>query len=95
VNTYLADAVIDVLSDAGSRSSSRWSEWLADVTRPPEGLRVVSEDGAIYNGIVVVRKNQPIAALVMNVVERRASREPPVERPHDDQTTYPFFQRPY
>jgi hypothetical protein len=94
VNPYLADAIIDVLSDAGSRSSSRWSEWLRDVTRPPEGLRVVSDDGAVYDGVVVVRKNQPIAALVMNVVERRASREPPVARAYDEQIPYPFFHRP-
>jgi hypothetical protein len=34
-------------------------EWVTEVARPPEGVRLVVDDGAEYTGVVVVDANQP------------------------------------
>ncbi len=91
---FFTEPVLEILSDAGAKPSRRWSDWLRDVTRPPRGLRVVTDDGAVYNGVVVIRQNQVVAALVMTVGPRRSNPVPPVPPAPDEQAPKVLIPRP-
>ena len=65
----------------------RAAKWLRDVTEPPIGLEVRSEDGSTYTGVLVVERNRPVVVLAVRhpgaLVPLRAPvvPPPPVERP--------------
>ena len=66
----LGDALVDVLLRAVEQERPRlraMAEWIADVARPPRGVRLVSEDGAEYSGVVIVERNEPVVMLALCV----------------------------
>lgn len=76
----VAEALVDVLLDEVPRQrSSRLQHvlgWLADVTKPPVGVRLVSDDGGTFTGFLIVEDNRPLVMLAVRTggVVRHAER---------------------
>ncbi len=85
----LGDALIDVLLRALDQERPRLrvvADWLAEVARPPRGVRLVSEDGAEYSGVVLLEQNEPVLMLAVCVCgpRHRGSRSMPSPRSFDE-----------
>lgn len=84
----LGDALIDVLLRAVDQGRPRlrvMAEWIAEVARPPRGVRLVAEDGAEYSGVVLVEHNEPVLMLALCVSgPRRREARVPYPRSFDD-----------
>ena len=67
----VGDALVDVVLDgARDRRVSRMRRllgWAAKLTKPPVGVRLVSDDGGAFTGFVIVEHNKPIAMLAIRV----------------------------
>lgn len=66
----IGDALVDVFLRAVDESRPRlraMAAWLADVAQPPRGVRLVTDDGAEYTGIIVVEGNRPVVMLALRV----------------------------
>ncbi len=67
----VGDALVDVVLDgARDRRVSRMRRllgWAAQLTKPPVGVRLVSDDGGTFTGFVIVEHNQPLAMLAIRV----------------------------
>lgn len=95
----LIDAVIDSSRHAKGRRLEHFMEWLKRVSRPPLGLRLISDDGGRFTGIVVVDENKPLAMLALRVggpSERHETQKGLQERRftagplwHEDDDIYP------
>lgn len=63
----ISDAFVDVLLDeVPERPQSRLCgllDWLIETTKPPAGVRLLSEDGGTFSGIVLVEDNRPLLML--------------------------------
>lgn len=81
----VGDALVDVLLDPPRRARpdrlSQFFSWLKKVSRPPLGVRLISDDGGSFTGLVIVDENKPIAMLALRV--GGSSRTTPEERPYD------------
>jgi hypothetical protein len=44
-----------------SQRARRTVAWLREAARPPPGVELVTSDGALYSGIVVIDRNRPVA----------------------------------
>jgi hypothetical protein len=79
----VGDALVDVvLEGARDRRVSRMRKlfgWAAKLTKPPVGVRIVSDDGGAFTGFVIVEHNNPIAMLALRVgtATPRAQMMPP------------------
>ena len=85
----LGDALVDVLLRAVDQGRPRLrvlADWLAEVARPPRGVRLVSDDGAEYSGVVLVEHNEPVLMLALCVSgpPHRGSRSMQYPRSFDD-----------
>ena len=85
----LGDALVDVLLRAVDQGRPRLrvvAEWIAEVARPPRGVRLVSDDGAEYSGVVLVEHNEPVLMLALCVSgpRHRTPRSAPYPRSFDD-----------
>lgn len=67
----VGDALVDVVLDgARDRRVSRMRRllgWAAKLTKPPVGVRLVSDDGGAFTGFVIVENNTPLAMLAIRV----------------------------
>lgn len=89
----VGDALVDVVLDGThERRRRRWRdilEWFAAVAKPPTGVRLVSDDGDQFTGLVVVESNRPVLmlALCTGGTVRRDPRSPYERymRPIDDE----------
>ena len=57
----IGEALVDALliGIEGHPRVQRAVEWIANVASPPEGVRLVADDGAEYTGLVFVDANRP------------------------------------
>lgn len=57
----IGEALVDalLLSIEEHPRVRRAVEWVTDVASPPEGVRLVADDGAEYTGVVFVDANRP------------------------------------
>lgn len=90
----VGEALVDVLLQTfveGRPRVRRVVEWIADVARPPTGVRLVANDGSEYTGFVLLEANQPklMVALRVGVAGRSIPREPPY--PRETQYLRPVF----
>lgn len=69
--SVVGDALVDVVLDGarGGRVSRmrRLLGWAGKLTRPPVGVRLVSDDGGAFTGFVIVEHNKPLAMLAIRV----------------------------
>lgn len=63
----LVDAVLDTSKDAKVRRLEHLMKWVKRVSRPPLGVRLISDDGGRFTGIVIVDENKPLAMLALRV----------------------------
>lgn len=66
----IGEALVDVLLDAveeGRPRVRRVIDWIADVARPPPGVRLVADDGTEYTGLVLVEANRPRLMFALRV----------------------------
>lgn len=72
----MAELVADLLGEAMlvalHRHRARLSatveeihEWLEDVARPPDGVKLISSDGSSYTGLVIVERNELVMMLAV------------------------------
>jgi hypothetical protein len=84
----LGDALVDALLRAVDQGRPRLrvvAEWIAEVARPPRGLRLVADDGAEYSGVVIVEHSEPVLMLALCVSgPRRREACAPHPRSFDD-----------
>jgi len=85
----LGDALVDVLLRAVDQGRPRLravANWFAEVARPPRGVRLVSDDGTEYSGVVLVEHNEPVlmVALCVSGPRHRDPRCAPHQRSFDD-----------
>lgn len=57
----IGEALVDalLLGIEGHPRLRRTVEWVGEVGKPPEGVRLVADDGAEYTGVVIVDANRP------------------------------------
>ena len=67
VGDALVDVVLDVARDRRGSQMRRLLGWAAKLTKPPVGVRLVSDDGGAFTGFVIVENNKPIAMLAIRV----------------------------
>lgn len=67
VGNALVEVLLDGVRGVPVSRSRRFFAWLAKLTNPPVGLRIVSDDGGAFTGFIVVEKNVPIAVLALRV----------------------------
>lgn len=96
----LGDALVDVLLRAIEQGRPRLrvvAEWIADVARPPRGVRLVSDDGAEYSGVVIVEHNEPVVMLALCVSgpRHREARSAPYSRSFDEPLWRSFDDHPF
>lgn len=85
----VGDALVDILLRAVDQGRPRLravADWIADVARPPRGVRLVSDDGTEYSGVVIVERNEPVVMLALCVSgpRQRAPHSAPYPRSFDD-----------
>jgi len=77
----IGEALVDalLLGIDGYPRVRRAVEWVGEVGKPPEGVRLVAEDGAEYTGVVVVDANKPrlMFAVRGGKGSNAATRQPP------------------
>lgn len=81
----VGDALVDVVLDPsrGPKKDrvSQFITWLRRVSTPPLGVRLISDDGGRFTGVVLVDENRPVAMLALRVGgSSRAPEEHPYER---------------
>ena len=67
VGDALVDVVLDGARDGRVSRMRRLLGWAAKLTKPPVGVRLVSDDGGAFTGFVIVENNKPIAMLAIRV----------------------------
>ncbi len=67
VGDALVDVVLDGARDLRVTRMRRLLGWAAKLTKPPVGVRLVSDDGGAFTGFVIVEHNKPIAMLAIRV----------------------------
>ena len=67
VGDALVDVVLDGARDRRVSRVRRLLGWAAKLTKPPVGVRLVSDDGGAFTGFVIVEHNKPIAMLAIRV----------------------------
>lgn len=67
VGDALVDVVLDGARDQRVSRMRRLLGWAAKLTKPPVGVRLVSDDGGAFTGFVIVEHNKPIAMLAIRV----------------------------
>lgn len=102
----IGEALVDVLLQAVEESRPRVRrviDWIAEAARPPAGVRLVAEDGALYTGLVLVEANRPTVMLALRVGadgrpvprESHYPREPQYLRAVLDDDPWPRRDNPY
>lgn len=89
--TGIGDALVDILVHAVQRGRPRARdvlEWLTEVAQPPAGVRLVTEDGAEYTGVVLVESNRPRLMIALRV---GGARRPPAR---ELQYQHPVYGEP-
>jgi len=80
--TPVGDALVDLLLRAIEEGRPRLrdiADWVVDAARPPQGLRLVADDGTLYTGFLFVKDNEPVVVLA---VRADRPRHPPVTQQH-------------
>lgn len=67
VGDALVDVVLDGARDQRVSRMRRLLGWAAKLTKPPVGVRLVSDDGGAFTGFVIVEHNKPLAMLAIRV----------------------------
>lgn len=71
----ISDALVDVvLDEVPKRRPSRLQsvlEWLVKNSKPPLGVRLVSDDGGTFSGFILVEDNRPLAMLAVRTGTQR------------------------
>lgn len=63
VSDALVDVVLDELPQRRRTRLRGLLDWLTDIAKPPVGVRLVSDDGGAFSGVVVVEDSRPILML--------------------------------
>ncbi len=66
VEDFLGEALVSAFRDlrrAMSTASNETVAWLREVARPPPNVRLVSDDGASFSGIVLVERSDVVIML--------------------------------
>lgn len=63
VSDALVDVVLDELPQRRRNRLRGLLDWLAEIAKPPAGVRLVSDDGVAFSGVVVVEDSRPILML--------------------------------
>lgn len=67
----IGDALLDVVLERPQEPKpdrvDQFMGWLKRVSRPPLGVRLISDDGGRFTGIVIVDENKPLAMLALRV----------------------------
>lgn len=87
VGDALADVALGEARDVRAGRARRLRDWLARLTRPPIGVRLICDDGGKFSGLVIVDANRPIAMLALRVGDAGVSSpERPYMRPAFDES---------
>jgi len=81
--TEIGDALVDVFLRAVDENRPRLralAEWISEAAQPPRGVRLVTDDGAEYTGVIVVECNRPVVMLALRVGAASHRESPPSPR---------------
>ena len=69
--SQVGDALVDVLLESPREPKAdrlgQFFNWLKRVSKPPLGVRLISDDGGQFTGIVLVSENTPVAMLALRI----------------------------
>jgi hypothetical protein len=63
VSNALVDVVLDEVRERPRSRLRGLLEWFTEMAKPPLGVRLVSDDGGTFSGVVVVEDSRPILML--------------------------------
>lgn len=84
VADLLSDAIIRILDRVARKiagGAARVLHALAEHAEPRSGVVLYASDGAVYTGVVLVERNQPVAMLVFRHEGTKQPDRPPVVTP--------------